>query len=82
MSQTLVLDPETVTSLVAIGVMIIVIFGMLVVGLVMQMQMPNGREVGTVHGAEDDEEDISRRICCVCLTPPDHKDTRVRMETC
>ena len=80
MSQTLVLDPETVTSLVAIGVMIFVILGILVVGLI--IQMPNGREVGTVHEAEDDEEDISRRICCVCLTTPDHKDTRVRMETC
>ena len=79
MSQTLVLDPETVTSLVAIGVMIFVILGILVVGLI--IQMPNGCEVGTVHEAED-EEDISRRICCVCLSPPNHKDTRVHIETC
>ena len=79
MSPTLVLDPKTVTAITAIGVMIFVILGILVVGLI--IQMPNRREVGTVHEAED-EEDISRRICCVCLSPPNHKDTRVRMETC
>ena len=79
MSPTLVLDPKTVAAIVAIGVMIFVILGILVVGLI--IQMPNRCEVGTVHEAED-EEDISKRICCVCLSPPNHNDTRVRIETC
>ena len=76
MVPTLVLDPKTVTAITAIGVMIFVILSILIVGLI--IQMPSRRGVGPVY-EEEDEEDISKRICCVCLSPPNQNDTRLHM---
>ena len=72
MVPTLVLDPKTANAIIAILVMVFVILSILIVGLI--MQMPSRRGGGSVHD-EEDEEDISKRICCVCLSPPNPNDT-------
>ena len=76
MVPTLVLDPKTVTAITAIGVMIFVILSILIVGLI--IQMPSRRGVGPVY-EEEDEEDISKQICCVCLSPPNQNNTRLHL---
>ena len=79
MVPILVLDPKTANAIIAILVMIFVILSILVVGLI--IQMPSRCGVGPVY-EEEDEEDIRKHICCVCLSPPNQNDTRVRIETC
>ena len=58
----LVLDEYTANAVVAILVIFAVITAILCVGFILQMS----QRFGDVNGDED-EENVSKRICCVCL---------------
>ena len=65
----LVLDEYTANAVVAILVIFAVITAILSVGFILQMFS----RPGDVND-EEDEEDISNWICCVCLCPPNPND--------
>ena len=69
MMPTLVLDAKTANAIIAILVIVFVILAILSVGFILQMSS----RPGDVND-EEDEEDISKRICCVCLCPPNPND--------
>jgi hypothetical protein len=58
----LALDENTAKAVVAI---LVIFAAFLSVGIILQMS----QRFGDVNDDED-EEDVSRRICCVCLCPP------------
>ena len=65
----LVLDANTANAIVAILVIFAVITAILSVGFILQMS----QRFGDVN-VEEDEEDVNKRICCVCLCPPNPND--------
>ena len=61
----LALDENTAKAVVAILVVCAILTAFLSVGFILQMS----QRFGDVNDDED-EEDVGRRICCVCLCPP------------